>query len=217
MEDATDRIGFGDPDGAAGWRQLRRSPRTNCRNTGNFDRWLADFKKEAAGPGHLASGHQRRLALPGPRPAHHQHRPRAALLRAELPRILRQDAARPTGCQTGAAKIKKYQRDLRARGEGIRRAGRRSSPAFWGLESDFGAGQGKDQAIKSLTTLAYDCRRSDMFRGHLFDALRMIERGDLRAGGDDRLLGGRARPDPDDAVGILSRTRSTTTATARAT
>ena len=52
--------------------------------------------------------------------------------------------------------------------------------AFWGLESDFGAGQGKDQALKSLTTLAYDCRRSDMFRGHLFDALRMIERGDLR-------------------------------------
>jgi len=52
--------------------------------------------------------------------------------------------------------------------------------AFWGLESDFGAGQGKDQAIKSLVTLAYDCRRSDMFRGHLFDALRLIERSDLR-------------------------------------
>src|SRR6266446_5393604 len=47
--------------------------------------------------------------------------------------------------------------------------------AFWGLESDFGSGQGKDQAIKSLTTLAYDCRRPDMFRGHLFDALRNIE------------------------------------------
>ena len=58
--------------------------------------------------------------------------------------------------------------------------------AFWGLESDFGAGQGKDQAIKSLTTLAYDCRRSDMFRGHLFDALRLIERGDLRA---DEMIG----------------------------
>jgi lytic murein transglycosylase len=58
--------------------------------------------------------------------------------------------------------------------------------AFWALESDFGAGQGKDQAIKSLTTLAYDCRRSDMFRGHLFDALRIIERGDLRA---DEMIG----------------------------
>jgi lytic murein transglycosylase len=58
--------------------------------------------------------------------------------------------------------------------------------AFWGLESDFGSGQGKDQAIKSLATLAYDCRRSDMFRGHLFDALRLIEKGDLRA---DEMIG----------------------------
>jgi lytic murein transglycosylase len=53
---------------------------------------------------------------------------------------------------------------------------------FWGLESDFGTNMGKYQAIRSLTTLAYDCRRSDMFRGHLFDALRMIERGDLGPG-----------------------------------
>ena len=50
---------------------------------------------------------------------------------------------------------------------------------FWGLESDFGSNMGKDQAISSLTSLAYDCRRADMFRGHLFDALRLIQRGDL--------------------------------------
>ena len=58
--------------------------------------------------------------------------------------------------------------------------------AFWGLESDFGSGQGKDHSIKSLATLAYDCRRPDMFRGHLFDSLRLIERGDLRA---DEMIG----------------------------
>ena len=50
---------------------------------------------------------------------------------------------------------------------------------FWGLESDFGTGMGKDNSIRSLTSLAYDCRRADMFRGHLFDALRLIQRGDL--------------------------------------
>jgi lytic murein transglycosylase len=53
--------------------------------------------------------------------------------------------------------------------------------AFWGLESDFGANMGKDQSLRALASLAYDCRRSDMFRGHLFDALRLIERGDLTA------------------------------------
>src|SRR4029078_7856988 len=51
--------------------------------------------------------------------------------------------------------------------------------AFWGLESDFGAFQGKDNAIRSITTLAYDCRRPDMFRGHLLDSLRLLDRGDL--------------------------------------
>jgi lytic murein transglycosylase len=30
-------------------------------------------------------------------------------------------------------------------------------------------------------SLAYDCRRAEMFRGHLFDALRLIQRGDLSA------------------------------------
>ncbi len=52
--------------------------------------------------------------------------------------------------------------------------------AFWGLESDFGASQGKEQVLRSLATLAYDCRRSELFRPRLFDALRIIERGDLQ-------------------------------------
>ena len=36
--------------------------------------------------------------------------------------------------------------------------------AFWGLETDFGATKGKDNALRALTTLAYDCRRSELFR-----------------------------------------------------
>src|SRR6202140_2132350 len=35
--------------------------------------------------------------------------------------------------------------------------------AFWGLESDFGANLGKEKVLPALTTLAYDCRRADMF------------------------------------------------------
>jgi lytic murein transglycosylase len=86
---------------------------------------------------------------------------------------------------SGSAQIKKNQ-ELFAREEKEFGVPASVITAFWGLESDFGSGQGKDQAIKSLTTLAYDCRRSDMFRGHLFDALRLIERGDLRA---DEMIG----------------------------
>jgi lytic murein transglycosylase len=51
---------------------------------------------------------------------------------------------------------------------------------FWALESDFGSvGMGKFQILRSLATLAYDCRRGPMFRDELKAALRIIERGDM--------------------------------------
>jgi lytic murein transglycosylase len=51
--------------------------------------------------------------------------------------------------------------------------------AIWGLETDFGVNTGKFSALRSLATLAYDCRRSEHFRGELMDALRIVQRGDL--------------------------------------
>lgn len=52
--------------------------------------------------------------------------------------------------------------------------------AIWGLETGFGSFNGSFSTIKSLASLAYDCRRSDMFRAELFDALRIVDRGDMR-------------------------------------
>lgn len=51
--------------------------------------------------------------------------------------------------------------------------------AIWGLETDFGAYTGKFDTVRSLATLAYDCRRSEKFRAELTDALRIIQRGDM--------------------------------------
>jgi lytic murein transglycosylase len=53
--------------------------------------------------------------------------------------------------------------------------------AIWGLETDFGVNIGKFPTLRSLATLAYDCRRSELFRGELLDALRIIDRGDMGA------------------------------------
>lgn len=53
--------------------------------------------------------------------------------------------------------------------------------SFWGLETDFGANIGKDSTLRSLSTLAYDCRRPEKFRPQLMDALRLIDSGDLKA------------------------------------
>ena len=52
--------------------------------------------------------------------------------------------------------------------------------AFWGLETDFGANIGSFPTLTALATLAYDCRRPDLFRQQLKDALRIIDRGDLK-------------------------------------
>ena len=51
--------------------------------------------------------------------------------------------------------------------------------AFWGLESSFGAELGNLHTLPSLVSLAYDCRRSEMFQNETIAALKIIERGDL--------------------------------------
>lgn len=51
--------------------------------------------------------------------------------------------------------------------------------AIWGLETDFGANSGKSPTIRSLASLAYDCRRPDKFRGELIAALQIVDRGDM--------------------------------------
>jgi lytic murein transglycosylase len=52
--------------------------------------------------------------------------------------------------------------------------------AIWGLESDFGSGDmGKMPVIRTLATMAHDCRRTELFQGELLAALRIVQRGDL--------------------------------------
>lgn len=53
--------------------------------------------------------------------------------------------------------------------------------AIWAMETDFGAVTGNMSVIRSLATLAHDCRRTQMFQNELLSALRLIDRGDLTA------------------------------------
>src|SRR4030081_3543963 len=55
--------------------------------------------------------------------------------------------------------------------------------AIWGLESDFGKGDiGKMPVIRTLATMAHDCRRTELFQGELLAALKIVQRGDLPLG-----------------------------------
>ena len=52
--------------------------------------------------------------------------------------------------------------------------------AIWGLETDFGSGDmGKLPVIRVVTTMAHDCRRTELFQGELIAALKILQRGDL--------------------------------------
>jgi membrane-bound lytic murein transglycosylase B len=51
--------------------------------------------------------------------------------------------------------------------------------AIWGLESNFGKFAGVRPTIATLATLAYDQRRSTLFRRELFSALEILNRGDI--------------------------------------
>jgi lytic murein transglycosylase len=51
--------------------------------------------------------------------------------------------------------------------------------SIWALETNFGAQRGNLPIIRSVATLASDCRRQAFFENELMSALKIVERGDL--------------------------------------
>lgn len=55
--------------------------------------------------------------------------------------------------------------------------------SIWGLETNYGADtSGRFSIVRSLATLAYDCRRSPFFTNELTAALQIVEKGYMPAG-----------------------------------
>jgi len=52
--------------------------------------------------------------------------------------------------------------------------------ALWGMETDFGRVTGDFPVISALATLAYDGRRSELFRRELIAAIRIVDLGYIR-------------------------------------
>jgi lytic murein transglycosylase len=149
-----------------------------CENTQSFDQWLASFKKDAVAQGispRVIAAASPSLTLD---PAvlkrdHGQHVFSLSFIKFS-DRLISQNRM-----QNGAAHLKEHAA-LFARVERDYGVPPQVLTAFWGLESDFSANFGKFNILRSLATLAYDCRRSDFFRAQLMDALRLVERGDQR-------------------------------------
>ena len=144
--------------------------------TGTFEAWLEDFKKEAASKGISPSAIQAGLtgvALD-----------KSVLARDHSQKVFSQSFEEfsgrmvPPRLARGSNMLKQYGSVL-ARIEQTYGVPGEVLVAIWGLETDFGVNIGKFPTMRSLATLAYDCRRADMFKAELMDALRIVERGDI--------------------------------------
>lgn len=153
---------------------------TSCQNSGSFSAWLAGFRREAAAAG--ISRATLSAALDG------MTLDRGIIARDRRQTFFAQSFLDVVRKLATSHRIRTGNQAMQRHAAIFRRAEREYGvpapviTAFWALESDFGVGMGKLPVLRSLATLAYDCRRGEMFRGELMDALRIIDRGDLRAG-----------------------------------
>jgi lytic murein transglycosylase len=148
-----------------------------CHNGMTFDRFLADLKQQAV----AAGVSQRALAEASPGLVYDQGIVNRDRGQRVVGQVFTEFAARMAATyrmQQGQAKIKTHAAAF-ARAEKEYGVPPAVIAAFWGLESDFGANMGSLPTLRSLVSLAYDCRRSQMFEKETIAALKIIDRGDL--------------------------------------
>lgn len=149
----------------------------SCRKGQSFEAWLAGFKKQAEAAGVSRAAIDKGLAGVTFDPAIIRRDQGQGVFQQTFlqfsDRMVSGDRMSRGGklLQTHAALLKRIEATYGVPGPVL--------VAFWGLETDFGSDMGKYKAPTAVATLAYDCRRTDMFTQELVDLLRIVERGDL--------------------------------------
>ena len=157
---AADRLPF-QPDLPALQPDRIAAPRraaASCHNGMSFDHFLADLKQQAV----AAGVSQRALAEASPYLVYDQgivNRDRGQRVFGQVFTEFAGRMAAVYRMQQGQARIKTYAAAF-ARAEKEYGVPPAVIAAFWGLESDFGANMGNLPTLRSLVSLAYDCRRS---------------------------------------------------------
>ena len=162
-------------------RPVAPSPRAaSCHNGASFDRFLSEVKQQAV----AAGVSQRTLSEAAPYLVYDQ----GIVNRDRGQRVCGQLFTEFAGRMAATYRMQQGQQHIRQYAAAFARAEKEYGvppaviAAFWGLESDFGANMGILPALKSLVSLAYDCRRSEMFVNETIAALKIIDRGDLTPG-----------------------------------
>jgi lytic murein transglycosylase len=155
---------------------LDRASASTCEDPRGFEAWLADFKQEAGAKGISAT------ALAALDTVTFDP---AIIAKDRGQKVFRQSFEQFSARMVSASRLKKgallmkQQASLLSRIEQAYGVPGAVLVAIWGLETDFGAYLGNTPTLRALATLAFDCRRTEMFQAELTDALRIVERGDL--------------------------------------
>jgi len=153
------------------------APAAQCG--GNFGSFIAEFSREAAAAGISRAVLDSALTGVTPDPAvlAFDHRQRGTFRKS----FEYYAATRVTGVriqrgrqmlQRHAALLARIERQFGVPGPLL--------VAIWGLESDYGTGDmGHLPVIRTIATMAHDCRRTELFQRELLAALQIVQRGDL--------------------------------------
>ncbi|MBN9585130.1 MAG: lytic transglycosylase [Afipia sp. 62-7] len=148
-----------------------------CHGGHNFDQFLNQLKQDA-----IAAGvSQRTIAAASPYMVYDQ----GIVNRDRGQRVFGQIFTEFAGRMASEGRRVRGQKLIQTYAQAFTRAEKEYGvppaviTAFWALESDFGAVQGKLPTLRSLVSLAYDCRRAQMFHDETIAALKIIDRGDL--------------------------------------
>lgn len=149
-----------------------------CGNgPGGFNAWLSDFKREARAKGISARTISRSLTGV----SYNRRVIRLDRGQRSFKQTFKQFYARRASKWLLNKARKKMRRHARTLASVQKRYGVPPEiiVAIWGMESNFGNGGGKLNILRSLATLAYDCRRSAFFTNELYAALKIVQRGDM--------------------------------------
>jgi len=146
-----------------------------CSNTGGaFEAWKAEFSRHAAGAG---IGNRGLQALAG---TSYATKTIAADRGQKSFKLSLDQFMAKRGGRAIASKGKSMKRANAQLFAAIERQyGVPAGPliAIWGMETGFGGYMGDSNILSAAATLAYDCRRSEFFTGHLMAALQLVDKG----------------------------------------
>jgi lytic murein transglycosylase len=151
-----------------------------CGNSGGgFGKWKSDFAKEAKAKG---VGGKAISALSGTSYS-------TATIRADRGQKSFKLSLNAFMQKRGGNSIAQRGRSLKGQNSKLfanleKRYGVPPGPliAIWGMETGFGNFMGNTNVLSAVATLAYDCRRSEYFTGHLYAALQLVQKGALSPG-----------------------------------